>query len=190
MFLIKRNCSSILPRVHKLNLYKSMVLPILLYGSSVWYANIGNSKALESIQRKATKWILFDNDLSYYQRLISVSMLPISLYMEVNDVLLLFKIINGKYDFKWDDYVTFLTGRHKLFDVKHVNYEKSRHNFRYRTCRLANILHTSVNVLDFNGLKKRLLKYYWNFFMNNYNELNSCSWRILCLCAICRQLTF
>ena len=109
-----------------------MVLPLLLYGSSVWYANIGNLKALESIQRKATKWILFDNDLSYYQRLISVNMLPISLYMEVNDVLLLFKIINGKYDFKWDDYVTFSTGRHK-FDVKHVNYERSRHNFWYRT---------------------------------------------------------
>ena len=79
-------------------------------------------------------------------------MLPISLYMEVNDVLLLFKIINRKYDFKWNDYVTFSNGRHKLFDVKHVNYEKSRHNFWYRTCRLANILHTSVNVLDFNGL--------------------------------------
>ena len=32
LFLIKRNCSSILPRVHKLNPYKSMVLPIHLYG--------------------------------------------------------------------------------------------------------------------------------------------------------------
>ena len=149
-----------------------------------------NLKALESILRKATKWILFDNDLPYYQRLISINMLFISLYMEVNDVLLLFKILNGKYDFKWDKYLTFSSGRHKLFDVKHVNYQKSRHNFWYRTSRLANILHASENVLDFNGLQKRLLKYYWNFFMNNYNELNSCSWRLLCLCATCGQLTF
>ena len=55
LFLINRNCSGILPRVQKLNLYKTMVLPKLLYGSSVWYANIRNLKALESIQRKATK---------------------------------------------------------------------------------------------------------------------------------------
>ena len=51
-FLIKRNSPS-LPFTIKINLYKSMVLPTLTYGSNCWSAtNVTNMKLLENVQKR------------------------------------------------------------------------------------------------------------------------------------------
>ena len=51
LFMLKRSSPRLSPSV-KLNLYKSMVLPGLLCGSVCCFADVTNTKLLESVQKK------------------------------------------------------------------------------------------------------------------------------------------
>ena len=44
----------------KLNLFKSMVIPVFLYGSACYQLNVEEMKLLEGVQRNACKWIATD----------------------------------------------------------------------------------------------------------------------------------
>ena len=55
-FAIKRNISS-LNRVAKLNLFNSMIIPVILYASPCFGLNKYVRSELEMIQRRAVKWI-------------------------------------------------------------------------------------------------------------------------------------
>ena len=58
--MVKRSSPMISPTA-KLNIYKSMIVPILIYGSNVWYPNIQCCKTLEKIQ-KSLRWINGDRN--------------------------------------------------------------------------------------------------------------------------------
>ena len=55
-FLIERNISN-LNRVAKLKLFKSMIIPVLLYASPCFSLNKYIMSELETIQQRAVKWI-------------------------------------------------------------------------------------------------------------------------------------
>ena len=55
-FAIKRNISN-LNRVAKLKLFKSMIIPVILYASPCFGLNKYVMSKLETIQRRAVKWI-------------------------------------------------------------------------------------------------------------------------------------
>ena len=57
-FPIKRNVSPAVCMQTKLNLYKIMLLPILLYGSHVWWLSKMDTKTIESFQHRPTRWIV------------------------------------------------------------------------------------------------------------------------------------
>ena len=59
-FAIKRNISN-LNRVAKLNLFKSMINPVILYASPCFGLNKYVMPDLETIQRRAVKWICVNN---------------------------------------------------------------------------------------------------------------------------------
>ena len=51
-------------------LYITLVHPILDYGSTVWNPHlIKNIRKLEAVQRRATKFVLSFNNLTYFERL-------------------------------------------------------------------------------------------------------------------------
>lgn len=200
LFLIKRNCSATLPVKHKLNMYKSMVIPVISYGSSVWYANKSNWKILEGVQRHATRWILgYNNDLSYSERLLKLNLLPLSLYFQLNDVLLLQKILNNYYNIDWTHMITFSRDSYrasrnlsrKIFELPRLKLDICRANFWYRTARLANILYSTTNldVRDVRSIKNALLAVFWDHFRRVYQSEKPCTWVIGCLCADCRVVT-
>ena len=51
LFMLKRRSPRLTPTV-KLKLYKSMVLPVLLYGSVCWFANVTNTKSTRKCSEK------------------------------------------------------------------------------------------------------------------------------------------
>ena len=66
--MLKRSSPRLTPSV-KLNLYKSMVLPVLLYGSVCWFANLKNTKVLENVQKKSLEWINNTSNNNYKELL-------------------------------------------------------------------------------------------------------------------------
>ena len=76
----------------KLGLYKSMILPFLMYGSSCCNLNRGDMRNLERTQRKVVSWITNSNTLSDIEQLRLSNILPFTMYYELNDLLLLSRL--------------------------------------------------------------------------------------------------
>ena len=58
---------------------------------------MGNLQDFEKVPHYATKWILGSN-IKYRNRLLSLGILPLSLYVEMHDLRFLFSMRNGDYD--------------------------------------------------------------------------------------------
>ena len=82
MYFIRRSTSNSHSFRTKLSLYKSLVRPKLLYCSQIWRPHlIKDIKLFESVQRRATKFILQDYHSSYKDRLIALHLLPCTFYV-------------------------------------------------------------------------------------------------------------
>ena len=95
-FAIKRNISK-LNRVSKLNLFKSMIIPVILYASPEFGLNKYKMSELETIQRRTVKWI-YVNSVSYKENLKVLRILPLAMFFQLNNLLLLSKLILGRYE--------------------------------------------------------------------------------------------
>ena len=93
-FMLKRS-SPKLSAPTKLKLYKSLVLPGLIYGSTCWFANLGNTKNLEGIQKKCLKRINCTSKSNYKELLQQSRTLPLSLFLQIQDLLLLSNMLSG-----------------------------------------------------------------------------------------------
>ena len=77
-------------------LYQSMVKSKLTYCSPIWRPHLlKDIKAIETIQRRATKYILNDYCSCYKTRLISLHLLPLMVQFEINDILLFITCIKN-----------------------------------------------------------------------------------------------
>ena len=85
----------------KLNLFKFMVIPVLLYGSACYQLNVEEMKLLEGVQRNAYKSIA--TDPNYKTSLQRLGVLPLPMYIQLNNLLLLSKILNNHYDYNFSD---------------------------------------------------------------------------------------
>ena len=97
-FMLKRSSPSFSPP-SKLKLYKSMVLPVLICGSICWFPNVENTKNLEGTQKKCLEWINCTSNSNYKQLLLQSQILPLSLSLQLQDLLMLSKLLNGNFDF-------------------------------------------------------------------------------------------
>ena len=93
--LIKRNVGHRVSTKHRKDLYKSMVIPILLYGSTAWSPSKGDLRLIERVQRRATYWMLNYCDDNYCDRLKKLNLLPLSLNIQVYDILAFLKLIGA-----------------------------------------------------------------------------------------------
>jgi hypothetical protein len=97
--LVKRTLGFRAPLKSKLLLYKSLVMSTLNYASIIWSPDKGDLILLESVQRRATKYILNDYDSDYKTRLARLDLLPISYIKEFYDLCFFYKCIHRFYDF-------------------------------------------------------------------------------------------
>ena len=188
-YSLRRNVASKVNMRIKLGLYKSMILPVLMYGSSYCNLNRGDMRNLERFQRKVVSWITNSKTLSYIEQLRLSNLLPLPMYYQLNDLLLLSSlqqiqptntkqpVLLGNRSIRRDDY----------FDLKKELLEKSRGEFLFRTQRIANRLHHSIDFGNQHGLKHRIVKQMWNDIIMRYKRENVCTWQMCCDCQHCRE---
>ena len=187
------NGSTKLTTIAKLNLYKSMMLSILLYGSHCLAANVTQAQKLGHFQTSVVKWILPEEN--YRSALIMLKILPLHLYMQITDILLLHKIVIGYYDCDLSEHYTINPNLSKarntsnIFKLHIPRLEQSRQNFWFRTARLVNLMPPEIQFLKTDGLKPMLLKYSWNYFQQYFHSESPCTWKLFCDCTLnnCRK---
>ena len=129
---IKRNTSYLLTVTAKLNLYKSTLIPILIYGSNCYMPSKSDKRLFEKSQEKISKWVL--PNLNYCERLRSLSLLPLNYYIWLTDLLLLSKLVNNYYVFNVSENIKIVQRRSSFrFVLPEIKKEFQRSNFFYRT---------------------------------------------------------
>ena len=97
--MIRRTIPANTPTTLKKRLYLAMVKSQLTYCSQLWRPRlIKDINRLENVQRRATKYILQDYTSDYKTRLLSLELLPLMLWFELQDVLFLVKCIKEPMD--------------------------------------------------------------------------------------------
>ena len=89
-------------------MYLTLVRSHLCYASQLWRPHlVKDVRNLESVQQRATKFILQDFTMDYKARLISLALLPVSMWLGLQDILFLIKCIKDHSDnFNILDYVS------------------------------------------------------------------------------------
>ena len=93
----------------KRSLYLTLVRSHLSYCSPVWRPHLlqdSRKLAMESLQHRATKFIT-SQDLDYKSRLMAARLLPVSLWLEAQDVL--FLMIDPPSGFCLEEYISFVS---------------------------------------------------------------------------------
>ena len=191
--MIKRAISSHSSVQIKLPLYISLVRSHLLYCSSIWRPNlVKDSSALEHLQRRASKYILnYPTDMDYKMRLLNLKLLPITLFLEVQDILLFVKLIFDPPDnFSISDYIIFLDSSSRSSSQGKIRSalplpksSLSNHFYFNRIVRIWNSLPLIDLDSPFSSIKKQIYSIYWDYFITSYSLDNSCSWYRVCLCS-------
>ena len=204
--MLKRNTSS-LPVYSKLNLYKSMVVPSLLFGSNCCALSKTNISVLENVQKKFCKWCL--PHMSYTSALTFLNILPVAYYIQLNTFLLLRKIVTDYFDYNFSEHIQFFhspqgsrEGPSEGFSLQEPTQTRPRvlrhgpivsftsirplkslceQNFWFQATRTANRLPDDIDIFS-STLKSDLLKWFWEYFHAFYNESLSCSWVTFCDC--------
>lgn len=92
--LLRRVFSNSISVSAKLSLYISLVRSQLLYCSLIWHPYLlKDIRALELVQRRATKFIVNYSDSDYRNWLISLKLLPLMMEYEIADIMFLMKCL-------------------------------------------------------------------------------------------------
>ena len=187
-YLIRRNIAyKTLPLV-KLGLYKSLLIPILIYGLSCTNLSRGDLVRLERFQKKVTKWTVTSPDTYYVNQVRALNVLPLPMYLQLTDLLLL-SSLDGRTDvFPHLSQCPQTNLRTKdVFKSAKIRTENARGEFTKRTSRIANRIDKHDDFTNKTGLKNRILQLMWNFMDEKYNENNICTWQLACDCNQCRN---
>ena len=189
IYLIRRSFSSNVPTATKKQLYLSLVRSKLSYCSQLWRPQlIKDILLLEKVQRRATKFILNDFSSGYKDRLISLNILPLMYWLELNDIMYLVKSIKYPPDnVSIFEFVSFTNSPSRPNKLKH-NYcrtSKARHFYFNRIVRLWNSLPPIDLTRSPRTIKHLLINHLWDHFLTNFEPLNHCTLHYLCPCSSC-----
>ena len=93
-YLLRRNVAMGVKMRIKLGLYKSLILIVLIHGFVCITASRTELKQLESFQKRAVKWITELHDVDYENQLRLLNLLPLPMFLQLKNLLLLSKIMN------------------------------------------------------------------------------------------------
>ena len=188
-YSLRRNVAFKVNMRIKLGLYKSMILPVLMYRSSCCNLNREDMRNLELFQRKVVSRITNSKTLSYIEQLRLSNLLPLPMYYQLNDLLLLSSlqqnqstntkqpVLPGSRSMSRDDY----------FELTKNRLENSRGELFFCTQRIANGLLHSIEFGNQHSLKHRIQKQMWKDTMMRYKPENVSTWQICCDCQHCRE---
>ena len=189
---MKRNLpSSTSPGLRK-KIYIALVRSHFVYSSQLWCPLLARDSAdLERVQRRASKYILQDYTSSYKQRLVALNLLPLSLWLELLDLMFLVKcLLHPSDNFNILDYVSFVNSASRRatcgkLAYKYTRTSTSRHYYFNRVVRLWNAVPAIDLSKSLASIKARLTEYFWDYFKSTYDLEVRCSHHICCPCPNC-----
>ena len=164
----------------------------ITYCSQLWRPLLlKDIKAIESIQKRATKLILSDFTSDYKQRLTKLHLLPIMYYFELQDIL--FTVKSPKYpspNFNIQEYISFASSSTRLTTNRKMIQQFSRTStFRHYYFNQIVKLWNSIPTIDLNeplpSIKETITTFLWQHFIVNFNPNNTCTYRYICPCPHC-----
>ena len=112
------------------------------------------------------------------------------MYMEVHDILYLISVLEGNYEAKNMPVTKSrggLTRQQTELCIPQQRLKKCDENFWIRAPKLLNLVQRSLFADEIIN-KNRIAKLYHAFFRERFNEIDSCSWRMLSPCGNCNPL--
>ena len=161
---------------------------LLVYGSPCYGLSKYNISQLENTQKRIVKWIIPRKD-SYKEKLEKVPILPLPVYIQINNLLLLSKILGGRYDSQNLQLPIISSfSRLSMFQLDRPKNKTLENDFFHQTCRLSDFLR--LNITNQTNLKKKVLTLFWQNF-NNFTESDKCTWKMASDCTMnnCRSKT-
>ena len=190
LHLIRRSISSTSISL-RLSLYFSLVRSKLSYCSQLWRPRLlKDIICLERVQRRASKFVLHNYTIDYKSRLISLKLLPLMYWLEIQDVLFLLKHIKLPADnFNIFDHVSFVTSCTRASTRKDLKQNFSRcsttsHFYFNRVVKLWNKLPIVLSE-SYTKNKHDICVFLWDHFIKNFNSDIPCSYHFLCPCSSC-----
>ena len=189
LYRFRRNVAVKVQTLVKLGLYKSLILPVLLYGFACVFASRADLHLLENFLKKVVRWRTGNKAMSYLSQLKILNILPLPMFLQLNDKLLLSKITTEEMgtSVSLPERPEIRGRRREIFKLWKTRTEKGRSEFVFRNCRLDNRLDYYIDFVNPQGLKNRLLKLMWKFVDEKYSESNVCTWQLSCDCPTCRN---
>ena len=130
LHLIRRNVAYAVKPFNKLGLYKSLVLPVLLYGINCTTPSKSDLGNLEKLQRKAVRSITGRKN-----QLRLLNILPLPMYMQMNDLFTLSKLTQeGGDDIEIPGINKVRERGTELYKLRKVRLEKARNEFVFKNC--------------------------------------------------------
>ena len=98
--MIRRSIASSTDTSVKLSLYRSLIVPILVYASPCWFPAQTDLKHWKMSRKESQSGFLVTT-MIYNDQLLKLNILPISFYLELIDLLTFSSILNDQYNFDW-----------------------------------------------------------------------------------------
>ena len=180
--LLKRTCHFVIDKIRRRVLYLTLVRSQFEHCSIIWRP-LTNAKTtkLESLQKRAIKWILGEENLSYtsfttyIQKCRHLNILPLSVRFDFLDLLFFYKVVYGLVPTELPPYLTPYSGITRLRS-SHLDYlcfvsiitprtstNALAHGFFYRTYNKWNNIPLEIRqLLCLTEFKSKLMKYMWD----------------------------
>jgi hypothetical protein len=185
----------------KLLCYKSLVRPIVEFNSCVW--TCGTKKLLlkiESLQRRASKYILDDYVSNYYTRITKCNILPLAMRRDFLDCVFMYNYHNQVVDVNLDvnfhrdgeQPVRLRNQPDNLTLIPRINHLQSYSKFFCnRIVKIWNCIPLEIRSVELgdgdnnNSFKKQLKEWLFKKFHHDFCSDNPCTWSVKCQCQRC-----
>jgi hypothetical protein len=186
----------------KLVCFTSLVRPLVEFTSQLWAGNYTKKSLLklESLQRRASKFILNDYVSPYDVRLTRLKLLPLSYRREFLDLVYFYNCINSLIDMETSHLPIFITHNtvrtrlandDLLLSVPKVKYMTYNKYYMCRITRLWNALPLDIRNVELTtsgcntSFKRSLKDWFFEHLINSFESSNTCTWSICCKCFNC-----
>ena len=178
----------------KKQLYLTLAKSHVSYCCQLWRSHLcKNIQSIERIQWRATKYILKDYISVYKSRLLSLNMLPLMYWLDLQDLVFMVKCLKDPEDtIGIHQYIKFVTsntraGTNNKMCHRFVRLSTTRNFYFVRIVRIWNSIPSGTIDLKLtvHTNKVRLRAYLWEHFELNFDSSNLCSYHYLCPCYKC-----
>ena len=200
--MVKRAVGYKAPVATKKCFYLSLVRSVLDYASIIWHPNKNDLVHIESLQRRATKYILNDYTSDYKTRLSELKLLPLCYHKEICDLSFFYKSLNGFIDFDLKSIFNFyqstepstrMGSKGIMLMLGHARTERHHSFYANRMPHMWNALSQDTRQVT---CKNKFVKPFRSKLFSCYSDRtallfdvnNSCTWVTFCRCARCRPV--